>query len=596
MKKLFSSTLSFLTAMTLVSANSAIPAFADAIDTVPIDADIAEDIYIGDIADLEIPYPDTPAVTSNFSDGTYNYSQFLDENNTLVYNAMKPLVSEPSVTPINVKLKDPVSVTLSTLPSSPNISDEELETYQLALFGCCKPGIDSFTLDYPELCWLDVTKIAVRPGDDTYISRSARKGTYTIKIYSVTITPDYYDGFGDFDAISGYLDKIQDAVDTFEVNGDTRYEQIKSIHDQIALNTYYDLGSKFRGSAIGALVEPGVVCEGYAKAFKMICDSINIPCVVVFGNYDPAEDAAHMWNYILMDDNKWYAIDVTWDDLDGENGLEIKYDYFIRGSKRFNTNHTPETDYNITQLTYPEIEVSDYKFSSSSFTTTATTTTTPTTSTTPKATTTTSPTTSTTTKATSTTSPTTSTTTKATTTTSPTTSITTKATTTTSKTTSTTTKATTTTSKTTSTTTKAATTTSKTTSTTTKATTTTSKTTSTTTKATTTTSKTTSTTTKATTTTSKTTSTTTKATTTTSKTTSTTTKATTTTTSTSAAPLPIVGDLNRDGKVNVADLVYCADTVLGRIDPENSCDVNNDKNTDVFDVIYMRKLIINLIK
>ena len=582
MKKLFSSTLSLLTAMAMLPANTSFTAFADTFDAVSIEADITEDILIGDIADLELSYPDAPDVTSNFAEGTYNYFQFLDNNNTLVYNALKPLASEPSVTPITVKLKEPVSVTLSTLPSSPNISDEDLETYQLALLGCCKPGIDAVTFDYPELCWLDVTKIAVRPGDDTYISRSARKGTYTIKLYSVTITPDYYDGFDDFDVIDDYLGDLHDAVYDFKVTGDTRYEQIKSIHDQIALFTFYDLNAKFRGSALGALVEPGVVCEGYAKAFKIICDTLNIPCVVVFGNFDPADDSAHMWNYIQMDDGKWYAIDVTWDDLDGENGREIKYDYFIKGSKHFNTNHTPESDYNITHLTYPEISESDYKYTPAVTVTTTSATTTSTTS----EPTTTSKTTSTTAKATTTTSKTTSTTTKATTTTSKTT--TTKATTTTSKTTSTTTKAITTTSKTTSTTTKATTTTSKTTSTTTKATTTTSKTTSTTTKAT-------STTTKATTTTSKTTSTTTKATTTTSKTTSTTTNPTTTTTSTTAVPLPLVGDLNRDGEVNVADLVYCANTVLGRITPENSCDINNDKNTDVFDVIYMRKLIIKLI-
>ena len=581
MKKLFSSTLSLLTAMAIIPSNAAISAYADAIDMIPVDAEITEEICIGDLADLELSYPDLPDVASNFADGTYNYSQFLDDNNKLVYNALKPLVSEPSLTPITVKLKNPVSITLSTLPSSPDISEEELEAYQNALFGSCKPGIDSLTFDYPELCWLDVTKIAVRPGNDTYISRSARKGTYTIKIYSVVVTPDYYDGFSNFDVIDDYLSELYEVVDDFKIEGDTRYEQIKSIHDQIALNTFYDLEAKFRGSALGALVEPGVVCEGYAKAFKIICDSVNIPCVVVFGNYDPLEDAAHMWNYLQMDDGKWYAIDVTWDDLDGENGQEIKYDYFIRGSKRFNTNHTAESDYNITYLTYPEISESDYKFTPSATTTTSAATTTTTVTTTEPETT------------TLTTSSDAASTEIVTTTSSKAATTTTKATTTTFKPTTTTTKATTTTSKPTTTTTKATTTTSKPTTTTTKATTTTSKATITTTKATTTTSKPTTTTTKATTTTSKPTTTTTKATTTTSKPTTTTTQATTTTTK---VPDPLIGDLNCDGEVNVADLVYCANTVLGKIDPEHSCDANNDKQTDVFDVIFMRKLVIKLSK
>lgn len=530
MKKLFSSTISLLTSSAIILAGSALPAFAD---QVPIDDGIteelcSEEVYIGDIYDLEIPYPDMPDINSNFSDISYNYKDFLDDNNTLVYNALEPLVDTPSSEPVTIKLKDPVTITLSTLPTSPNISDEELESYQLSLFGCCKPGLDAFTFDHPEFCWLDVTKIAVRPGDDTYISRSIRKGTYTIRMYSVTITPDCYSGFEKFSDIPSYLDKMWDVVEDFPVTGETRYEQIKSIHDHLCLNTYYDIQAKFRGSALGALVEPGVVCEGYAKAFKIICDKINIPCVVVFGNYDETEDAAHMWNYVQMEDGIWYAIDVTWDDLDGEDGREIKYQYFIKGSRSFNLNHTAEPDYNITYLNYPEISVRDYVPSSTHATTTTTTTTT------------------------------------------------TKATTTTTKATTTTTKPTT-----------------KATTTTTKATTATTKATTTTTKATTTTTKATTTTTKATTTTTKTTTTTTKATNTTTKATTTTTKATTTTT---APPEALEGDLNCDGEVNVADLVYCADTVLGRIKPKNSCDINKDKNTDIFDVIYMRKLIIKLLK
>ena len=126
MKKLFSSTLSLLTAMAIIPSNVAISAYADAIDMIPVDAEITEEICIGDLADLELSYPDLPDVASNFADGTYNYSQFLDDNNKLVYNALKPLVSEPSLTPITVKLKNPVSITLSTLPSSPDISEEEL--------------------------------------------------------------------------------------------------------------------------------------------------------------------------------------------------------------------------------------------------------------------------------------------------------------------------------------------------------------------------------------------------------------------------------------------------------------------------------------
>ena len=64
----------------------------------------------------------------------------------------------------------------------------------------------------------------------------------------------------------------------------------------------------------------------------MICDKIGIPCVCVFGNYDETNKTAHMWNYVLMEDDCWYAVDLTWDDCDGEDGIDVKYEYFLKGS------------------------------------------------------------------------------------------------------------------------------------------------------------------------------------------------------------------------------------------------------------------------
>ena len=58
------------------------------------------------------------------------------------------------------------------------------------------------------------------------------------------------------------------------------------------------------------------VCEGYARAFKVLCDELEIPCVLTEGGAKAvAEDAAgaHMWNYVQIDGG-WYAVDVTWND------------------------------------------------------------------------------------------------------------------------------------------------------------------------------------------------------------------------------------------------------------------------------------------
>ena len=60
-----------------------------------------------------------------------------------------------------------------------------------------------------------------------------------------------------------------------------------------------------------------VVCEGYSKAFKYLCDlstfrSKDIECYLVTGTMDGGSGAGnHMWNIVTMNDGKNYLVDVT---------------------------------------------------------------------------------------------------------------------------------------------------------------------------------------------------------------------------------------------------------------------------------------------
>lgn len=277
-----------------------------------------------------------------------------------------------------------------------------------------------------------------------------------------------------------FKEKLETAADNFNVTGETTAEKLKCIHDTIAKFTTYDMSGRFTGNCLSALVTPGAVCEGYAKGFKLMCDRIGVPCVCIFGNYDLENSTAHMWNYVQMEDGLWYAVDVTWDDLDGKNGLELRDTYFLKGADEFNVNHTPCSEYIVIKLTYPELASKNYNWSAN-ITTTSTTA--------------------------ETTSATSSTAAKSTSTTKKTTTISSSKTTTTSS---------------------AA---------------------------------------------------------------KTTTSSFTSTTTTSAPEEFEYGDLNHDGKVTIADLVYCASDVLTIEKAKYSCDLNDDGRVDVYDVVIMRQLL-----
>ncbi|MBQ1464753.1 MAG: hypothetical protein IIZ18_08090, partial [Ruminococcus sp.] len=381
MKRILRSAFSLAAAGAMAMSTGAFNVYAEEITAVYGEAEISEELYFADLDSLSLELPEMPAIEANYSQGTYNYGTALDDNNVAVYLKFMELTSYPSVEPIQIDFPDPVTFTASSYRLT---SDEDQQALADAVFSNCKPGMDCATFDMPELFWLDLANSGINPDNVTY-RYSSRTKSYTFTISSLTINPSYKSAFSSIDDVKEWREKLLKAIDEFEVEGDTRYEQIKSIHDQISLFTYYDTNATYASTALGALVEPGVVCEGYSKAFKLICDKLNIPCVLVYGNYDESTQVAHMWNDVLMDDGKWYPVDVTWDDLDGDYGIEYNYKYFLTSASAFYKSHTECEDYVYTVFEYPTLSDSAYDpdwAAGQTFTTTTETTTTTTTETT----------------------------------------------------------------------------------------------------------------------------------------------------------------------------------------------------------------------
>ena len=76
-----------------------------------------------------------------------------------------------------------------------------------------------------------------------------------------------------------------------------------------------------------------VVCEGYSKAFKYLCDGsefTNIACYTVTGSMNGGK---HMWNIVNMEDDKNYLVDVTNCDDGSAGGNNGKHDgLFLKGN------------------------------------------------------------------------------------------------------------------------------------------------------------------------------------------------------------------------------------------------------------------------
>lgn len=82
----------------------------------------------------------------------------------------------------------------------------------------------------------------------------------------------------------------------------------------------------------GTLVEGLAVCEGYSRAFQMLCNGVGVDCINIVGE---SENELHMWNAVLLDGSYCY-VDTTWDDKDDE---AFMYDYFNITEKQLKTDH-----------------------------------------------------------------------------------------------------------------------------------------------------------------------------------------------------------------------------------------------------------------
>ncbi len=112
-------------------------------------------------------------------------------------------------------------------------------------------------------------------------------------------------------------------------------------------------------NAYGALVDNMAVCEGYTRAFQLLCTKMGIDCVPVNGTCDSEDlgNGNHIWNAVNIEDD-WYYVDVTWNDVQPD-----EEDYMLTEIERhlyFNiTTDALEDDHKISPL-YGSGEESDY--------------------------------------------------------------------------------------------------------------------------------------------------------------------------------------------------------------------------------------------
>ena len=178
---------------------------------------------------------------------------------------------------------------------APNITTTgSLSDYQIT------QAVEAYKNDHPETFWLKGSSLFVPYGDTTSVKLDytvqndkliAAKKKFNIAVTSVLKNLPSGNDFEREEYINNYI------IDN------CKYDDAAAENDDVQGN---------ENDAYGALVDGKAVCEGYARAFQLLCNKANIDCVLLSGT---ADSDNHAWNGVKIGGD-WYQIDVTWDDVD----------------------------------------------------------------------------------------------------------------------------------------------------------------------------------------------------------------------------------------------------------------------------------------
>jgi len=214
---------------------------------------------------------------------------------------------------------------------------------------------EAFYRDNPQVFWIAKSNITIAP-EGLQVRDKIRVPSAEVSVEFSSITE-----------LSEKQEALKSKVkEIVKGAGRTDFDKVQSFHDYLTEHCQYDESAAqtpknypLSYEAYGALIYGNATCEGYSKAFKLLCDEAGIPCVLVGGD---AGGESHMWNYVQVDD-AYYLVDTTFDD---PVGGDPRYTYFLKGKSSTieYTNQGSFTQNFNPHFTDPALSQEDYDLSS----------------------------------------------------------------------------------------------------------------------------------------------------------------------------------------------------------------------------------------
>lgn len=165
-----------------------------------------------------------------------------------------------------------------------------------------------------------------------YKYRGEGNGKVTMVFYSVRVTPDkaYQGSHSDMGAVRNGIERLREYVLENRASS-SRYDTLYTLARYMTGHfTHGDSQQAKSYTAASLLLDKfhhTGVCEAYAKLAFTVCRQLNIPVIYV-------ESKTHAYNYVMMENGKWYGYDTDWiDNNDPANPYSMDMNWFLYGTR-----------------------------------------------------------------------------------------------------------------------------------------------------------------------------------------------------------------------------------------------------------------------
>lgn len=197
---------------------------------------------------------------------------------------------------------------------------EDVSLYRQIDQNSIKNVMNAVFNDHPELFWLDTGYSYGYTGKGTVISVTL-KYNETAQTLQTSKTK--------------FLNSAASVINGASTLS-TDEEKEQYVYKALQNMCVYDENSAMNQSAYSVLVNGSSVCAGYSRAFQYIMQQLNIPCYFCTGY---ANGGYHAWNIVYIGE-KYYNVDLSWDDSLGDISNTYSFAYFNLTDKAVSVDHT----------------------------------------------------------------------------------------------------------------------------------------------------------------------------------------------------------------------------------------------------------------